>query len=37
MKWLQAVKLNHRGVKQFPVYDALFEYCRKSTNKETNA
>jgi hypothetical protein len=23
--------------KQFPMYDALFAYCRKSTNKEINA
>jgi hypothetical protein len=23
--------------KQFPIYDALFAYCRKSTNKEINA
>jgi len=26
-----------RLAKQFPVYDALFAYCRKSTNKEINA
>ena len=26
-----------RLAKQFPMYDALFEYCRKSTNKEINA
>jgi len=25
-----------RLAKQLPVYDALFEYCRKSTNKEMN-
>jgi hypothetical protein len=26
-----------RLAKQFPMYDALFEYCRKSTNKEIKA
>jgi hypothetical protein len=26
-----------RLAKQFPVYDALFAYCRKSANKEINA
>ena len=26
-----------RLVKQFPMYDALFAYCRKLTNKEINA
>ena len=26
-----------RLAKQFPLYDALFAYCRKSTDKESNA
>src|SRR5438132_1374270 len=26
-----------RLAKQFPMYDALFAYCRKSTDKESNA